>query len=76
MFPTLMLWVGDISSPSHLGRFSSYLTTFGFLGQFFAPIFLDPVLKSLGINEVFLVASLASMAGLVFSLLNLSRRKS
>ena len=73
MLPTLMLWIGDVVSTSFLGRFSSYLTTFGFLGQFLSPIFFAPVSNFLGVNEVFLFASFVSIVGLALSSLNLTR---
>ncbi|MGD8723749.1 MAG: hypothetical protein PVG00_07425 [Desulfobacterales bacterium] len=38
IMPTVMVWVGAVVPPSFRGRFSSYLGTFGFIGQFLSPI--------------------------------------
>lgn len=75
MLPTVMLWIGDVVPSSFLGRFSSYLTTFGFLGQFLSPILFAPVAESLEVNGVFLAASIVAAAGLVFALLGLAVHK-
>jgi MFS family permease len=56
--PAAMVWVGESVPVSFRGRISSYLGTFGFVGQFFSPIIFRPVVLSLGINYVFLVAGL------------------
>ncbi|MFO8033679.1 MAG: MFS transporter [Candidatus Bipolaricaulota bacterium] len=74
MRPTVMLWVGDVVPTPFLGRFSSYLATFGFLGQFLSPVFFGPVAKALQVGGVFLVATGISAAGLLLALLNLARR--
>ncbi|MGD9367502.1 MAG: MFS transporter, partial [Desulfobacteraceae bacterium] len=34
ILPTVMVWIGDIVPPAFRGRFSSYLGTAGFIGQF------------------------------------------
>lgn len=68
MLPTVMLWVADIVPTSFLGRFSSYLTTFGFLGQFLSPVLFAPVAGAIQVNGVFLVAATVAAMGLVLSL--------
>ncbi len=67
--PTVMLWIGDVVSPSFLGRFSSYLSTFGFLGQFLSPIAFAPFAGWLGVGRVFMVAFFVGLGGLVLSLM-------
>jgi len=57
VMPTVMVWVGDVVPASYRGRFSSYLGTFGFMGQFMSPIIFAPVLILLGLKGVFLVGS-------------------
>ncbi len=52
--PSGMLWVGDVISSSVLGKFSSYIATFGFLGQFAAPILFAPVAVALGLRGVYM----------------------
>ncbi len=57
VMPTVMVWVGEIVPVSFRGRFSSYLGTFGFIGQFLSPLIFAPILLLLGLNGVFLVAA-------------------
>ncbi len=59
-FPTVMLWVGELVPATFQGRFSSYLGMIGFLGQFSAPIIFAPVASFMGIEWIFLVASVTS----------------
>jgi ACDE family multidrug resistance protein len=54
IMPTVMVWVGAVVPPSFRGRFSSYLGTFGFIGQFLSPILFAPVFMLLGFKGVFL----------------------
>ncbi len=58
IMPTVMAWIGEVVPESFRGRFSSYLGTFGFMGQFLSPLLLAPVLIHLGIRNVFTVSSL------------------
>ncbi len=73
MLPTVMVWLGDITPPSYRGRMSSYLGTFGFVGQFVSPILFAPFIDY-GLSTVFLVAALFSISVLVLSIL-LVRKK-
>ena len=57
ILPTVMVWIGDVVPPSFRGRFSSYLGTFGFIGQFLAPILFAPVLIMAGLKGVFMVGA-------------------
>jgi len=57
LMPTVMVWVGAAVPPSFRGRFSSYLGTFGFIGQFLSPILFAPVFMLLGLKGVFLVGA-------------------
>lgn len=57
MFPTVMVWIGDVIPPSFRGRVSSYLGTFGYIGQFLSPILFAPVMIMLGLNGVFLTGA-------------------
>ena len=67
MMPTALLWIADVVPSAFLGRFSSYVTTFGFLGQFLSPIVFAPVARSLGVHGVFLAAGVVAVTGLVLS---------
>jgi MFS family permease len=58
MTPTVMVWVGSIGPPTHRGTISSYLGTFGYLGQFLSPILLAPVVMIGQPRDVFLAAGL------------------
>jgi len=57
LFPTVMAWIGDAVPPSFRGRFSSYLGTFGFIGQFLSPVLFAPILNLFGFNGVFLTGA-------------------
>ncbi len=57
ILPTVPLWVGEVVPASYRGRFSSYIGTFGFIGQFLSPIIFAPVLMLLGLNGIFLVVA-------------------
>jgi len=55
--PTVMVWVGVAVPRSFRGRFSSYLGTFGFIGQFMSPIVFAPIFMLVGLKGVFLVGA-------------------
>ncbi|MGB9438349.1 MAG: MFS transporter [Desulfobacterales bacterium] len=57
ILPTIMVWIGDIVPSSFRGRFSSYLGTFGFIGQFLSPILFAPILIMVGLKGVFVVGA-------------------
>jgi MFS family permease len=57
IMPTVMVWVGAVVPPSFRGRFSSYLGTFGFIGQFLSPIVFAPVFMQWGFKGVFLTGA-------------------
>jgi len=57
IMPTVMVWIGDAVPQSFRGRFSAYLGSFGFIGQFLSPILFAPVLILLGLRGVFLVGA-------------------
>jgi MFS family permease len=57
LMPTVMVWIGEIVPPSFRGRFSSYLGTFGFVGQFLSPILFAPVFMLVSLKGVFLTGA-------------------
>jgi MFS family permease len=57
IMPTVMVWIGDAVPASYRGRFSSYLGTFGFMGQFLSPILFAPVLILVGLKGVFMTGA-------------------
>jgi len=57
ILPTVMVWIGNVVPLSFRGRFSSYLGTFGFIGQFLSPILFAPVFIQVGLKGVFLVGA-------------------
>ncbi|MGD8471547.1 MAG: MFS transporter [Desulfobacteraceae bacterium] len=57
ILPTVMVWIGDVVPASFRGRFSSYLGTFGFIGQFLSPILFAPIFMLVGLNGVFMVGA-------------------
>ncbi len=57
--PACMVWIGEAVPMSFRGRISSYLGTFGFIGQFLSPVIFAPVVLIMGLEGVFLVAGTA-----------------
>ena len=62
LMPTVMVWIGVVVPPSFRGRFSSYLGTSGFIGQFLSPILFAPVLVMVGLKGVFLIGAGVGLA--------------
>jgi MFS family permease len=73
IMPTVMVWVGVVVPPSFRGRFSAYLGTFGFIGQFLSPILFAPIFVPLGFKGVFLVGAGVGAVWLVLLLSGLGR---
>jgi MFS family permease len=71
--PTVMVWIGDVVPPSFRGRFSSYLGTFGFIGQFLSPIVFAPVFMLVGLKGVFLVGAGVGAAWFLLLLFGLGK---
>ncbi|MBI9083287.1 MAG: MFS transporter [Desulfobacterales bacterium] len=57
IMPTVMAWVGAVVPSAFRGRFSAYLGTFGFIGQFLSPILFAPAFMMLGFKGVILSRS-------------------
>lgn len=73
IFPSVMVWIGDVVPPSFRGRFSSYLGTFGFIGQFLSPILLAPIFMLVSLKGVFLVGAGVGVAWFLLLLFGLGR---
>ncbi|MEE4263129.1 MAG: MFS transporter [Desulfobacteraceae bacterium] len=73
IMPTVMVWVGVVVPPSFRGRFSSYLGTFGFIGQFLSPILFAPIFVQLGFKGVFLFGAGVGAVWFVLLLSGLGR---
>ena len=58
IMPTVMVWIGDAVPIAFRGRFSSYLGTAGFIGQFLSPVLFAPVMILGGFRSVFLISAL------------------
>lgn len=68
IMPTVMVWIGDVVPANYRGRFSSYLGTFGFMGQFLSPILFAPVLILGGLKGVFMTGTAIGAVWLVLVL--------
>jgi MFS family permease len=68
LMPTIMAWIGEVVPPSFRGRFSSYLGTCGFIGQFLSPILLAPVLILTDLRGIFFTCAGIGIAWLLFLL--------
>ncbi len=65
--PAVTVWTGELVPATFRGRITSYLATFGYVGQFMSPILLNPVAVALGVHNVFLVtASVCALLFLIF----------
>jgi MFS family permease len=73
MMPAIPIWAGEQVSASYRGRITSYLGTFGFVGQFLSPIFLSPIATSLGLSWVFIVSGGVSVLIMIAFSLSLRR---
>jgi ACDE family multidrug resistance protein len=73
ILPTVMVWIGAVVPPSFRGRFSSYLGTFGFIGQFLSPILFAPVFMLVGLNGVFMAGAGVGAAWFLILLFALRR---
>jgi MFS family permease len=68
LMPAVQLWAGEMVPASFRGRITSYLGTFGLVGQFLSPIILSQMESSLGLNSVFLVVGITCAVLLVLFL--------
>jgi len=73
VMPAFMVWVGESVPLAFRGRMTSYLATFGFVGQFCAPIIFRPVVLHFGLNSAFLAAG--SVCVILFFLFVIFMRK-
>lgn len=73
LLPTVMVWAGEKVSFSFRGRIISYLLTFGFIGQFSAPIIFGPISISYGFGMVFLIAGISCSVLFVLFLFGLRK---
>ena len=71
VMPTVMVWIGDAVPVTYRGRFSSYLGSFGFIGQFLSPILFAPVLILVGLRGVFRVGAVIGVVCFMVLLLGL-----
>ncbi|MFH1329004.1 MAG: MFS transporter [Candidatus Bathyarchaeota archaeon] len=73
LLPAVLVWAGEKVTFSFRGRITSYLATFGFIGQFSSPLIFGPVLLELGLNGVFLSAGAVCIA--LFVLFSVGAKK-
>jgi len=73
--PTVMVWIGDAVPATYRGRFSSYLGSFGFLGQFLSPILFAPVFILGGLKGVFMTGTAIGAVWLALVLLFIATKK-
>jgi ACDE family multidrug resistance protein len=77
LMPTVMVWIGEVVPPSFRGRFSSYLGSSGYIGQFLSPYLFGPVYMLVALKGVFLASAgvgLAWFLGLVLAFPKISHR--
>jgi len=75
LMPTVMVWIGAVVPASFRRRFSSYLGTFGFIGQFLSPILFAPVFMLVGLRGVFMVGAGVGAAWFLILLIGSGKRQ-
>lgn len=75
LMPTVIVWVGAVVPPSFRGRFSAYVGTFGFIGQFLSPIVFAPVFMQLGYSGVFVTGAGIGVVWLVLLSTMLAKKR-
>jgi MFS family permease len=75
LMPTVMVWIGDAVPANYRGRFSSYLGSFGFTGQFLSPILFAPVLILAGLRGVFITGAAIGAVWLMLVLLFIGSKR-
>ncbi len=63
--PACMVWIGEVTPHSYLGRVSSYLGSFAFVGQFASPLLFAPLASSVGPQGVFFASGATGIVLLV-----------
>jgi len=58
VIPSVAVWAGELVPMSFRGRITSYLATFGYVGQFLSPIVFNPVASSLNVHSVYWVVAI------------------
>ena len=75
LMPTANLWV-MLLAPAHLrGRLIGNLTTAMFLGQFFSPILIQPLINSFTISKSFLIVGIIMVTLALFFFIFNRRKK-
>jgi MFS family permease len=54
LLPAIPVWAGELVPPSFRGRITSYVATFGYVGQFLSPVMLSPVAAAVGLETLYL----------------------
>ena len=60
LFPTAIVWTGEIIPPEFRGRIISYLRTCSFIGQFLSPVLFGPVALNYSIQDIFFISGIVS----------------
>ncbi len=61
LFPNAGMWVTTLAPPRIRGRLLGFMTASMYLGQFFSPILVEPVVALVGLSGAFAVAAGASL---------------
>ena len=61
LFPNAALWVTTLAPPRLRGRLLGMMTASIYLGQFFSPILVEPVVTAVGLSGAFGVAAAAAL---------------
>lgn len=69
LMPNISTWLLQIASPADRGRFSGWLNSSLFLGQFLSPVLVRPVVNIFGLKEAFLTAGVVLVFIMLFFIL-------
>jgi ACDE family multidrug resistance protein len=63
VFPSAFAWVESLAPADRQGQYSSYVASFGYIGQFLSPVLFGPLVPLVGVRGVFGAAAAVAVAG-------------
>ncbi|MFD1585395.1 MFS transporter [Halorientalis brevis] len=65
VFPSAFAWVESLAPPDRQGQYSSYVASFGYVGQFLSPLAFGPLVPAVGVRGAFAAAGVTAVVGAV-----------
>ncbi|WP_136716145.1 MFS transporter [Halorientalis salina] len=63
VFPSSFAWVESLAPADRQGQYSSYVASFGYIGQFLSPVLFGPLVPLVGVRGVFGAAAAVAVTG-------------